>query len=283
MSCNTEEIKFLEILSTILGQEESREDRTKVGTKSIFSPPELRFSLENNSFPLLTTRKLPLRHIFEELLWFLRGHTDVGKLQEKKVYVWNANSTREFLDNNGFSHLPENEIGKSYGYQFRKSGGFYDQLSNVIHLLKTNPTSRRIIINLWSPHEIDDMVLPPCLFCYQFYVSDGEYLSCKATQRSSDISLAGGWNIATISLLTILLAHICNLKPKEIIWSVGDAHIYLNQLDGVREQITRTPREFPKLFVVKNPKDNEITNFEFDHLKLVDYKPHPRIKLSMNP
>jgi thymidylate synthase len=215
-------------------------------------------------------------------MWFLRGQTDVNILRDKNIHIWDGNSTREFLDNNGFYHLPEWEIGKSYGYQFRNSGGHVDQLQNTINLIKSNPTSRRIIINLWNPTEIDEMALPPCLMMYQFYVTDGKYLSCKATQRSSDISLAGGWNIATISLFTIMMAHVCELKPKEIIWSIGDAHIYLNQIDAVKTQLQRLPRPFPTLHVIKSPENNDITKFEYNHFRLDNYTPHPPIKLSMN-
>jgi thymidylate synthase len=286
---NTEEYQILNTLSNILKQS-PRIERTGTGTKSLFSPPEMRFSLENNRFPLLTTRKLPLKHIFEELMWILRGETDVKILQNKKVRVWDANSSRDFLDNNGLQHLPEWDIGESYGFNMRHFGGVYtevesggfDQLSDVIHLLKTNPTSRRIIINLWNPNSWKNAALPPCLFCYQFYVTDGKYLSCKATQRSSDMSLAGGWNIATISLLTIMVAYVCNLQPKEIIWSVGDAHIYLNQIEGVQQQLTREPRPFPSFYIIKSPINDDITKFEYDHFRLDDYAPYPSIKLAMN-
>lgn len=271
------ESKFLNILKTIIIQPTTRHSRTGVDIKSVFAPPELRFSLENNTFPLLTTRKLPLRHIFEELMWFIRGQTDANILRNKNIHIWDGNSSRQFLDSNGFEHLPEWNIGKSYGYQFRHSGK--DQLKEVVRLLKTDPTSRRIIINLWNVGDLDAMVLPPCLFCYQFYV-ENNMLSCKATQRSSDISLAGGWNIATVSLLTILLAQVCGLKPKEIIWSVGDAHVYVNQIDSVITQMTRVPREAPRLHLIRHRDD--ITSYVYDDLVLVDYNPHPPINIKMN-
>lgn len=276
---NEEECKFLQVLKIILSQPDFRSNRTGVRTKSIFCPPELRFSLRDNQFPLLTTRKLSLRLIFEELMWMIRGQTDVSILQSKRVNVWNANSTREFLDHNGKSHIAEGHIGKSYGYQFRKYGGYYDQLSNAIHLIRNDPTNRRIIINLWNPCDLDDMALPPCLYCYQFYVSNG-MLSCKATQRSSDITLAGGWNIATISLLTILIAHVCDLVPNEIIWSVGDAHIYENQIESATQQCEQIPNSFPTLHITRSVKD--ITHFEFDYLELRDYHPQKSISVAMN-
>lgn len=282
MKINPEEFRFISVLRQIMNQQSIRTNRTGMKTKNVFSPPELRFSLLDNRFPLLTTRRLPLRHIFEELMWFIRGQTDVSILRNKSVHVWDMNSSRNFLDSNGLAHFPEWEIGKSYGYQFRTFGGHYDQLEQAIRLLKTDPTSRRILINLWNPSELNCMALPPCLFCYQFYVENGEYLVCKATQRSSDISLAGGWNIATVSLFTIMMANVCGLKPKEIIWSVGDAHIYLNQLNGVEEQLKRDPRPFPTLSIVKSPKNNDITTFEYNHFRLNDYMPYPKIKLEMN-
>jgi thymidylate synthase len=275
---NREESAFLQTLRRIMNQTTFNPNRTGVLTKRIFSPPELRFSLEHNVFPLLTTRRLPLRHIFEELMWFLRGETDVRLLQARGVGVWNENSNRKFLDANGFSGMPEWSIGKSYGYQFRNG---VDQLSRTIHLLKTDPYSRRIIINLWNPEDLSEMVLPPCLFCYQFYVSSDGYLSCKATQRSSDIALAGGWNIATISLLTIMLAHVCDLRPKEIVWSVCDAHIYANQFKAVQEQLSRSPTYFPYLYLRKCPPIN-ITKFEWNHFKLESYNPHPPIQIDFN-
>jgi thymidylate synthase len=273
---NAEEFKFLCVLQSILHKTTFKDNRTGTKTKSIFSPPELRFSLENNSLPLLTTRKLPLRHIFEELMWFIRGQTDVRILRNKNIHIWDDNSSIEFLTANGFYHIPEWNIGKSYGYQFRHAK--IDQLYEAIQLINKNPTSRRIIINLWNVEDLMEMVLPPCLFCYQFHVEDGT-LSCKATQRSSDISLAGGWNITTISLLTILIAKVCNLKPKEIIWSVGDAHIYENQITGVETQLSRCPRPFPRLHLLDK---KEITQFEFTDLILEDYNPYPSIKLAMN-
>ncbi len=296
INTNIEEYKFLSLMKRIINQQD-RPDRTGIGTKSIFAPQNLCFSLKNNRFPLLTTRSIPLRHITEELLWFLRGQTDVSILQQKGVHVWDANTTREFLDGRKLYNSQIGDAGPSYGFQMRHNGAEYidcktdytglgfDQLSSVIHLLKNDPFSRRILINLWNPKDTDKMPLPPCGFCYQFYVTEGKdknWLCCKLIQRSSDISLAGGWNIASASLLTIMLAHICNLKPKELIWSIGDAHIYLNQMEGVVKQLARKPRQFPKLYIVKDPIDMDITKFEADHFRLEGYQPYARIKLPMN-
>lgn len=279
---NEEETRFLSVVASILYQSETRPNRTQVATRSVFSPPELRFSLENNRFPLLTTRRLPFRPILEELLWMIRGQTDVSVLQSKQINVWNANVTRAFLDVNGRPHIAEGHVGRSYGYQFRRFGGWYDQVNEAIRLIRTDPTSRRILINLWNPCDLADMALPPCLFCYQFYVSNGT-LSCKATQRSSDIVLAGGWNIATISLLTIMMAHVCGLTPKEIIWSVGDAHVYENQVEVAQLQCQRKPTSFPTLSIVKSPQDNDITRFELDHFDLQGYHPIGSLSVAMNP
>lgn len=286
-----QEQQILDTLSTILKEGETRSDRTRIGTRSIFGV-DMRFDLTDNNFPLITTRKLSLRMVFEELMWFLRGQTDAKILKDKKVPVWNANSSREFLDARGLSHYEEGDIGSAYGFQFRHFGAKYtdchtdytgqgfDQVEYVIKLLKTNPTSRRIIMNLWNPTTLDEVALPPCLMMYQFYVSEGKYLSCKLTQRSSDISLAGGWNIATGSLLVYMLSAICNLKPKELIWSVGDCHVYLNQIDGVKEQLKRTPKRPPKLHIVKTP--HSLEEFEYNCFRLSNYTPHPAIKLALN-
>ncbi|MDC3332834.1 thymidylate synthase [bacterium] len=295
---NPEEEKFLNMLKTIL-QQPDRVDRTGVGTRSIFGS-QLEFSLENQ-FPLLTTRRIPIRMVFEELMWMMRGQTDSKILLKKKVPVWEPNTTREFLDNRGLAHLKEGDIGESYGFQYRHwnakyrgcdekyDGEGFDQLSYVINLLEHNPTSRRIMMNIWNPDRLNGMALPPCLFCMQFYVEwvgNEKYLSLKITQRSSDISLAGGWNIATGSLLVCMLAHLLGMKPRRVIWSVGDVHIYLNQLDGVGEQVFRTPREFPTLEIINTPDGNSIIEricaFEWSDFKLYNYKPHPRIKLCMN-
>ena len=295
-SPKSEEYQLLECMRKILKQP-PREDRTGAGTHSIFGN-NMRFSLDGQ-FPLITTRRLPLRHIFEELMWFLRGQTDTNILREKKINVWNGNTSREFLDSVGLNHYPEGELGSSYGWNMRHFGADFDpelddsdyncmgfdQLKYVLDLLRTNPTSRRILISLWNPSTMHQAALVPCGFCYQFYVDfeDGvQYLSCKTVQRSSDISLAGGWNIASSSLFVYMLAHVTGMKPRKLIWSTGDTHIYLNQVDGAREQITREPRPFPTLEIVKDPRDNDICNFEWDHFKLVDYNPHSRISLTMN-
>lgn len=286
---NLEEQQILDCMSEIL-QQPDRVDRTGVGTKSLFGR-EMRFDIREK-FPLMTTRRLSLRMIFEELLWILRGQTDTKILDAKKVPVWNPNTTREFLDSQGLTDNREGDLGESYGFLMRHFGAKYDgcdkdytgqgfdQLQNVIHLLKTNPTSRRIMMVLWNPSTLHNQALPPCLYNFQFYVREGKYLSCKATQRSSDVSLAGGWNVAYIALLTYVLAEYCDLIPDQLIWSVGDIHLYLNQLDGVKEQVKRTPHPYPTLRIINKPEN--LLDLEWENIKLDDYNPYKRIKLEMN-
>jgi thymidylate synthase len=291
---------LLNCMKNILENGKPRIDRTLVGTLSIFSV-ELRFNIEDDKIPLMTTRSMSVRMIFEELMWILRGQTDVSILQSKKVNIWNDNSTREFLDKRGLTHLKEGDIGAGYGFQMRHSGATYvdcktdysgkgfDQLTYVIDLLKNDPYSRRIMINLWNPPDLDKMSLPPCGFCYQFYVDNegGEgnmYLSCKITQRSSDIALAGCWNVVSCSIFVKMLAWICGMKPREIIWSVGDCHIYSNQIENVKEQLERIDEigDCPRLEIRERTSVKNITDFEYSDFELRNYNPQKAIKFAMN-
>jgi thymidylate synthase len=292
---NNEEIRMLKLMKEILTTGNKRMDRTGTGTLSIFSR-ELRFDLRQGKIPMMTTRPLSLRIIFEELMWILRGQTDNKILNEKKINIWNDNTSREFLDNRELHYLPEGDIGASYGFQMRHYGDIYincktenkgfDQLEYVIDLLKNNPYSRRILINLWNPTQLDQMALPPCLYGYQFYVADDsngiKRLSCKLIQRSSDISLAGSHNCAAGALLTFMICSITGLEPGELIWSPSDIHIYLNQVQSVEKQLERIAKPYPILKITKTPKDNNIRNFEYDHFMLLNYDPHPRIQFAMN-
>jgi thymidylate synthase len=256
---NEEEREFLRLGKKILENGDFRHERTGAGAYSLFGH-QLHFDLRNNTFPLLTTRKMFLTGIFEELMFYLRGQTDNQILESKGVKVWTANTTREFLDSRGLQHLPIGDMGPSYGFLFRHFGASYencktnykgqgqDQLADLIKKIKTNPTDRRLIISLWDPINKDKCPLPPCLYNYQFYVRD-KYLSCMMTQRSSDYAVAGGWNVATGALFVILLAVVCGLEPETLIWNIGDAHLYANVVDGFKIQLERTPRPFPKLFV----------------------------------
>jgi dihydrofolate reductase/thymidylate synthase len=285
---NIEEERFLDLLHEVVDHGVQRADRTGIGTLSCFGR-ELRFDLSAGHLPMITTRPLSLRIIFEELMWILRGQTDNTILQAKKIHIWDDNTSRKFLDSRGL-HLPEGDIGASYGFQMRYFGaayvdckttpvGGFDQLYNVINLIKTNPTSRRIVINLWNPAQLSDMALPPCVYGYQFYVAHNT-LSCKVIQRSSDVALAGSHNCTSAALFTRLLCSVTGLKPGELIWSPGDIHVYLNQVDAVRTQLKRTPRPFPILKITEAPA--HIEDFEYSNLTLLNYNPHKRIHVAMN-
>ncbi len=296
---NPKETEFLAVIQRVLNQP-SRPDRTGVGTRSLFNV-NLSFSLSENQFPLMTTRRLIPRMVFEELMWILRGQTDNSILQLKKIHVWDANTNREFLDTHDLHHLPIGDVGESYGFLMRHFGAEYidcktdyidqgyDQLAELVGLLKTDPTNRRLILNLWNPARMRNMALPPCLFNYQFYVDTSSTpfrLSCKMTQRSSDISLAGGWNICTGALLVNMLALVCEMEPFELYWSVGDCHIYQNQIETTQEQLRRTPYAFPKLFITQLPEGetplDKLLNFEWSDFFVRNYVSHPPIKFQMN-
>ena len=289
---NREELDMLCLMRDILDKGHKRNDRTNVGNLSLFSR-ELRFDLSRGHIPMMTTRPLSLRIIFEELMWILRGQTDNKILNKKKIKIWDYNTNREFLYKVGLFGYSDGDIGASYGFQLRHFGANYkgcdkkyddmgfDQLEYVIYLLKNNPESRRILMNLWNPKDLHKMSLPPCLYGYQFYIADNK-LSCKLIQRSSDISLAGSHNCASGALLVRLLCKVTGLSPGELIWSPSDIHIYLNQVESVKEQLKREPREFPLLRIINSPKDNNIRNFEYKDIELIGYKPHPRINFAMN-
>ncbi len=292
---NQEECHVLSSIREIINHGIVREDRTKVGTKALFGH-YFEFNLSGNTIPLCTTKPVPLRFVFEELMWFLRGQTNSKILEEKGINIWKGNSSREFLDSKGLNY-EEGDTGPSYGFSFLHYGAEYmganvdyenkgfNQLQEVIRLIKEEPHSRRIIINLWNPSTLDKTPLPPCLYGYQFFVdTEKKTLSCLMSQRSSDISLAGFWNITTGSLLTILLARITGLTPFMLKWMVGDIHIYNNQFDAALTQLERNPRCFPKIFFKKEApsKGDKITDFKFEDIILVGYNPYPAIKNIMN-
>lgn len=240
-------------------------DRTGVGTISIFGY-QTRFDL-NEGFPLITTKKLHLKSIIHELLWFLKGSTDLTYLHEHGVTIWD-----EWADENG-------ELGPVYGYQWRNwptpDGEHIDQISQVIKTLKTNPDSRRIIVSAWNVADIGKMKLPPCHAFFQFYVADGK-LSCQMYQRSADMFLGVPFNIASYALLTMMIAQVCDLELGEFIHSFGDTHIYLNHLEQVDLQLSREPRPYPKMII--NPDVKDIFDFKFEDFKLEGYDPYPAIK-----
>ena len=287
---NTEEYQYLNQIKNIIETGYSANDRTNTGTKSIFGS-QMRFNLDNNSFPLLTTKKMFMRGVVEELLWFLRGDTNSKNLENKGVSIWKGNSSREALDNLGFTDRQEGDCGPIYGFNFRHYGGEYkdcdtnytncgyDQVKEVLRLLKEEPTSRRILINLWNPTSLKDTVLPACHVLYQFKVI-GNKLSCSLYQRSGDVGLGVPFNIASASLLTIIFAKLSGLEPYELIHTIGDAHIYLDHEDGLKEQITRTPFQFPSLKIVDR-NQCKVEDFCLEDFVISNYQCHEKIKLNM--
>lgn len=279
---NADEV-YIKRVKYIIKYGKERIDRTNVGTLSIFGI-QMRFNL-NNSFPLLTTKKLFWRGIVEELLWFIRGETNTKSLVERGVHIWDANATREFLDNRGLDY-EEGELGPIYGFQWRNWGANYpntdtksvDQLRECINQIKNNPTSRRIIMTAWNPSQIHQMALPPCHVMVQFYVNDN-CLDSQLYQRSGDMGLGVPFNIASYALLTVMIAHVCGLKPGEFIHTIGDAHIYKSHIEALNIQCYRKPYAAPKIKII-NPRD-DIDQFQFGDFELINYKYHPNIKMDM--
>lgn len=257
--------QYLELAQRILSEGIRRDDRTGTGTISIFGH-QMSFDLAEG-FPLLTTKKLHTKSIIYELLWFLRGSTNVHWLQEHGVRIWN-----EWADENG-------DLGPVYGHQWRSwptaDGRSIDQIANVIEQIKHNPDSRRLIVSAWNVADIDQMKLPPCHVMFQFYVANGT-LSCQLYQRSGDVFLGVPFNIASYALLTMMVAQVCGLKPGKFIHTLGDAHIYINHLDQIHEQLTREPFPLPTMLI--NPNIKDINDFSFGDFTLLNYQAHPHIK-----
>ncbi|XP_016838906.1 thymidylate synthase [Nasonia vitripennis] len=284
-----EEHQYLKLIRLILDKGAVKDDRTGVGTHSVFGT-QMRFSLRDGTLPLLTTKRVFWRAVAEELFWFIRGSTNAKELSAKGVKIWDANASREFLDTCGFQDREEGDLGPVYGFQWRHFGAKYvdmhtdysgqgfDQLADVIDKVKNNPDDRRIIMSAWNPVDIPKMALPPCHSLAQFYVYDGE-LSCHLYQRAGDMGLGVPFNIASYSLLTIMIAHVANLKPGEFVHTMGDTHVYRNHVDAVKEQIKREPRPFPKLRIKRQVTD--IDDFQFSDFELEGYNPHPKIDMSM--
>jgi thymidylate synthase len=256
---------YLDLIRHVLENGTAKEDRTGTGTISTFGY-QMRFDLQKG-FPLVTTKKAHMRSIIHELLWFLKGDTNIQYLKENKVSIWD-----EWADKNG-------DLGPVYGAQWRHwktpDGREIDQIKNVVNTIKTNPDSRRHLVVAFNPGEIDKMALPPCHAFFQFYVSQGK-LSCQLYQRSADIFLGVPFNIASYALLTMMMAQVCSLKPGEFIHTLGDAHLYRNHLDQAKLQLTRAPRALPTMKI--NPNVKDIFEFKFEDFELVGYDPHPAIK-----
>ena len=261
--------QYLDLLQHVLDNGIDKSDRTGTGTRSVFGY-QMRFNLADG-FPVLTTKKLHLKSIIHELLWFLAGDTNIRYLKENGVRIWD-----EWADENG-------DLGRVYGAQWRSwrgaNGETVDQIANVVRQIRQNPDSRRLIVSAWNPAEVDDMALPPCHALFQFYVANGK-LSCQLYQRSADIFLGVPFNIASYALLTMMMAQVCGLQAGEFVHTLGDAHLYQNHLEQARLQLTREPRKLPTMRI--NPAVRDIFAFKFDDFTLSDYDPHPHIKAEVS-
>jgi len=257
--------QYLSLVDKILNEGVQKSDRTGTGTISLFGH-QMRFNLQEG-FPLLTTKKLHTRSIFHELLWFLKGETNITYLKENKVRIWD-----EWADEDG-------NLGPVYGYQWRSwpdyTGGHVDQITQLVESIKNNPDSRRHLLSAWNVGMIDEMALPPCHILFQFYVAEGK-LSCQLYQRSADVFLGVPFNIASYALLTAMMAQVCGLEVGDFVHTFGDAHIYNNHIEQCNLQLTRTPKALPKLKL--NPDVKSIFDFTIDDIEIIDYNPDPHIK-----
>ncbi|KAI1135523.1 thymidylate synthase [Hypoxylon sp. FL0543] len=305
-----EEYQYLDLVREILDHGERRPDRTGTGTYSIFAPRPLKFSLNENGkpiLPLLTTKRVFLRAVIAELLWFIEGNTSSSSLSAQDVKIWDGNGSREFLDNLGLTDREVGDLGPVYGFQWRHfgaeyvdaktdyTGQGYDQLADVIHKLRNNPYDRRMILSAWNPKDLKKMVLPPCHMFAQFYVSfprqneesNGDqkkpkgHLHCQLYQRSCDMGLGVPFNIASYALLTHMLAHVCNLVPGSLTHVMGDAHVYVDHVDALKVQLEREPRPFPELQLTPENGDS-IDGWKVEDIKVLGYEPHKTIPMKMS-
>ncbi len=260
--------QYLDLVQRVLNDGTDRADRTGTGTRAVFGH-QMRFDLRDG-FPCLTTKKVHLKSIIHELLWFLSGDTNIGYLREQGVRIWD-----EWADENG-------ELGPVYGRQWRSwptpDGGSIDQMLALLELIRTNPDSRRMVVSAWNPADIEAMALPPCHCLFQFQVSDGR-LNCQLYQRSCDVGLGVPFNVASYSLLTMMIAQVTGLTPGDFVWTGGDVHIYDNHIEPLREQLTRDPRELPRMMI--EDRDQDLFSFGFDDFTLVGYRPHPSIRMAI--
>lgn len=288
MASKHDELQYLDLVDRIIRTGTYRPDRTGTGTYSLFGT-SMRFNLRH-TFPLLTTKRVFWRGVLEELLWFVKGETNAKLLQDKGVHIWDGNSSREYLDSIGLTKREVGDLGPVYGFQWRHFGAEYtdmhkdysgqgvDQLAEVIHKLKTNPSDRRIIMTAWNPAALKLMALPPChMFC-QFYVADGE-LSCLMYQRSCDVGLGVPFNIASYAALTLMIAQVCGLRPGEFVHMMGDTHVYSNHVEPLKEQLKNAPLHFPTLKI--NPAKKDIESFTSEDFELIGYQAHKKIEMKM--
>jgi thymidylate synthase len=284
------ENQYLELIQKIISTGEKRETRNSI-TYSIFGE-KLEFDI-SKSIPFITTKKLAWKTVIKELLWFLSGSTDNTKLLEQNVNIWKDNASREFMNLCGFKDREENDLGPIYGHQWRHFNAEYkdhktdytnqgiDQIKYVLNLLKNDPMSRRIIISAWNPCQISQMNLPPCHILAQFYVSNAKELSCILYQRSADVGLGLPFNIASYAVLTYILAKLSNLTPKKLIVTIGDAHIYENHIDALKEQCKRKPFNFPVLNINPNKEYSNVDDFLIEDFTIENYQSHDIIKMNM--
>ena len=260
--------QYLDLVQHILDNGTEKTDRTGTGTLAVFGH-QMRFNLADG-FPCLTTKKLHLKSIIHELLWFLAGDTNISYLKDNGVRIWD-----EWADADG-------ELGPVYGRQWRAwtapDGRTVDQIQELVSMIGTNPDSRRLVVSAWNPGEIDLMALPPCHCLFQFFVADGK-LSCQLYQRSCDVGLGIPFNIASYSLLTMMVAQVCDLEPGDFVWTGGDVHVYLNHVAPLGEQLQRSPRPLPRMMIAD--RDQGIFDFRFDDFKLAGYRPHPSIRMAI--
>ncbi|KAH7835662.1 hypothetical protein Vadar_028510 [Vaccinium darrowii] len=283
-----EEYMYLRLVQDIISSGTSKDDRTGTGTLSKFGC-QMRFNLRK-SFPILTTKALFWRGVVEELLWFISGSTNAKVLQEKGIRIWDGNASRDYLDSIGLEDREEGDLGPIYGFQWRHFGARYtnmhadytgqgfDQLLDAVDKIKNKPDDRRIILSAWNPSDLKLMALPPCHMFAQFYVANGE-LSCQMYQRSADMGLGVPFNIASYALLTCMIAHVCDLVPGDFVHVIGDAHVYLNHIRPLQEQVQKLPKPFPILKI--NPQKKDIDSFVASDLELIGYVPHQKIDMKM--
>jgi thymidylate synthase len=288
---NQADLEYLKLAKKVLKNGILKSDRTGTGTLSLFGE-QMKFDLKDK-IPILTTKFIPWKSCIKELLWFLKGQTNVKILQNEGVSIWNQNSSRQFLDSRKLYNLNENDIGAGYGFQWRHFGDKYincetnynkgiDQIENIIHLLKTDPNSRRIFLSAWNPCDLEKMALPPCHVSCQFYVSENKYLSCHLYQRSMDLFLGAPWNILSYSILTYILSKICGYLPNELIISIGDCHIYNDHLDLIKYQLTRLSYTSPQLIIKDSFNQKSIKEYNIEDFEIINYKYHEKINGKMS-